>query len=26
MLEDGACECYEVIKHQRLALKLGVDW
>jgi CRP-like cAMP-binding protein len=26
MLEDGACECYEVIHHERLALKLGVNW
>jgi CRP-like cAMP-binding protein len=26
MLEDGACECYEVIKHQRLALTRGVNW
>jgi CRP-like cAMP-binding protein len=26
MLEDGACECYEVIQHERLALKLGVNW
>ena len=26
MLEDGACECYEVIHHERRALKLGVNW
>jgi CRP-like cAMP-binding protein len=26
MLEDGACECYEVVQTERLALKLGVNW
>jgi CRP-like cAMP-binding protein len=25
MLEEDACECYEVIHHERLALKLGVN-
>jgi CRP-like cAMP-binding protein len=25
MLEDGACECYEVVQRERLALKLGVN-
>jgi CRP-like cAMP-binding protein len=26
MLEDGACECYEVVQRERMALKLGVNW
>ena len=26
MLEDGACECYEVMQRQRLALNPGVNW
>jgi len=26
MLEDGACECYEVMQRQRLALNAGVNW
>ena len=26
MLEDGACECYEVMQRQRLALSPGVNW
>jgi len=26
LLEDGACECYEVIQHEKLALKIGVNW
>ena len=26
MLEDGACECYQVIQHEKLALKIGVNW
>jgi CRP-like cAMP-binding protein len=26
MLEDCACECYEVIQRKKLALKIGVNW
>ena len=26
MLEKCACECYEVIQHEKLALKIGVNW
>src|SRR5215470_1961173 len=26
LLEDGSCECYEVIRHQRLAFNPGVNW
>ncbi len=26
MLEDGACECYEVMQRQRLAFNPGVNW
>src|SRR5215813_11478832 len=26
LLEDGACECYQVIQHEKLALKIGVNW
>jgi CRP-like cAMP-binding protein len=26
MLEDWACECYGVIQHEKLALRIGVNW